>query len=197
MKHGTDLCYAAAMRVTLLAFALGCCAAVAHGQAVYKSVGPDGKVIYSDKPPDDKAKTVPNVRARAPQPEDDPVTASLMVYAQEVVVETAATFCAKEIPESAAAVYGARERWRERNGELAEKKIVVLKDMLSDAELRYIARDTQRDNEAIVWKLRDTPRAQKEQWCRDAPAKFASREMDLSTNTAIVKTIMGYKKKSP
>ena len=36
--------------LVLLAFAMGA-ASSAHAQAIYKTIGPDGKVIYSDKPP--------------------------------------------------------------------------------------------------------------------------------------------------
>ena len=36
--------------VKLLPAALLCCAALAHAQ-LYKSVGPDGRVTYSDAPP--------------------------------------------------------------------------------------------------------------------------------------------------
>jgi hypothetical protein len=40
----------------LLAFAMGATSS-AHAQAIYKTIGPDGKVIYSDKPPTGAAST--------------------------------------------------------------------------------------------------------------------------------------------
>ena len=56
---------------------------------VYKSVGPDGKVTYSDGPPASAAKVEQksDIRARPLRPEDDPLTAAMQVYVKVTLVE--------------------------------------------------------------------------------------------------------------
>ncbi len=163
---------------------------------VYKIVGPDGKVTYSDAPPPaGAAESKSSIRSRTPSDDEDPVKAAMKVYANEIIVETAYRFCAKEVPETEPAVKQARDRWLTRHAELRSKKIVILHDRLSMDELRALAARSEHDNEAILDSMRKAPRSEREKWCRGAPQKFASPQMDLLVHLTLASTVMSYKPK--
>lgn len=170
------------------------CATGSQADPVYKIVGPDGKVTYSDSPPPGAAAEAKGgIRSRTPSADEDPVKAAMTVYANEIIVETAYRFCAKEIPETEPAVRQARDRWLARHAELRAKKIVILHDRLSMDELRALAARSERDNEAILDSMRKAPRPEREKWCRGAPQKFASPQMDLLVHLTLASTVMNYK----
>jgi hypothetical protein len=180
--------------VALLAASSIVCAA----GPVYKSVGPDGTVIYSDIPPASGSTQIKKaeVPAKPLSHENDPLGAAMIVVGQEAVVESAYRLCWKEDPESARAVAQARNEWMEKHAELRLKKIVVLHDILSRGELEKLAISLEQENEAVLDKIRQAPQAQRYKWCRDAPTKFSAPAMNLLARPALVQTILGYKKKT-
>ena len=128
------------MRYLPVFFAL-CALAPCWAGSVYKSVGPDGKVIYSDTPPVLGSVDVSkDLRARDPGLKVDPVKVAMNVYIKEVIVETAYRFCKEQVPQSEASVRAARDRWMQRHAQLRAKKIQMLQDRLSSEELRRIGR---------------------------------------------------------
>lgn len=183
------------IRILLLASLALSQACWAAGQ-VYKSVGPNGVVTYSDTPPaSGPAQVMDKIRARSPVPENDPVTASIMVYSIEIIVETSYRFCRDSIPESAQLVLAARDKWMERHASLRARKIEVLKDRLSNAELHKLSNQFERDNEDILDKIRRAPRATQSEMCNAAPRTFAAPKFDLAANLTLVDTIMNYRPK--
>jgi hypothetical protein len=164
---------------------------------VYKSVGPDGKVTYSDSPPEDAAKVEsrPGIRARPRRPEEDPVQAALMVYASQVTVETFFKFCLKEVPESGSKVREARDKWHAQHAQLGERKLAILHDRFSVSELLLMARATEQENERVLGIVKRAPQSEKQKWCADAPAKFTSPTLCPAYNPTLVRTIMDYKPK--
>jgi hypothetical protein len=164
--------------------------------SVYKTVGTDGKVIYTDTPPTSgPVQTLVNIRSRAPVPEDHPVKTALMLYTKEIIVETAYRFCRDQVPDSTQAVKGAHDRWMEQHASLLSKKIPVLHDKLTVDELRVIAAQTEQENEKNLRIMRDAPAAERSKWCYNAPKTFASPEFNLAGNPVLVETIMNYKVK--
>ncbi len=174
---------------------LACClfAPFASG-AVYKSIGPDGKVTYSDTPPASGSVDVSKeIRKRDPALKLDPVKAAMAIYAKEVIVETAYRFCREQVPQSETRVRIARQAWMDRHAQLRAKKIVVLHDKFSTNELRALAVKAEAENERLLSTLRQAPLEERTKWCANAPKTFTTPEFDLAANQDLVDTIMNYK----
>ena len=182
------------MSCRLICLLLLCAPGIGSSQ-VYRSVGPDGKVTYSDSPPAAAAKVdqKPDIRARPPRPEDDPVTAAMQVYVKITLVEEFYRFCRDEVPSSAADVLRARNLWNDQNAGLAAAVKVIVNDRYTTRELLKIAGDTERENLGIVAEIRKASAKEKSLWCSQAPAKMASMEMNPSRNPTLTKTLLNYK----
>ncbi len=170
----------------------------ASGQ-VYKQVRPDGTIFYSDKPPPPAAGSAevrPGIRSRAARPEDDPVLASMNVYGNETAVETFYRFCQKVAPESEPPLREARDRWNARNLPLTAKKILVLQDHFSRQQLLKMAGETEATHEEILQKVRSATPAEQMTWCKSAPARYDSYEMNPIRNPTIVRTLEAYTPKA-
>lgn len=171
---------------------------VAFGQ-VYKHIGPDGKVQYSDRPPTaGSGSTVvqPEIRSRPARPEDDPVTAAMNVYANETAVETFYRFCREVAPESEPALRDARDRWNARHATLSRKKITVMHDHFSVDQLRKIAAEMEATHLEILDKVRRAPLTERSAWCKAAPTRYEAPELNPSRNPALVKTLVSYQPKA-
>lgn len=189
---------AARTRCTVLAGL--CVVALSASAQVYKHVGPDGRVYYSDKPPaaaGGPAELKPEIRSRAPRPEDDPMHAAMSVYAHETMVETFYRFCRDTVPESAPALREARDRWNARHRQLAAAKIIVLHDHLSIDQLRRIAAETEATHLEILQKVRAAPPAEHAAWCRAAPDRFEALELNPARDPTLARTLLTYKPRNP
>jgi hypothetical protein len=162
---------------------------------VYKHVGPDGKVYYSDKPSTTTApvELKPDIRSRAPRADEDPVYAAMNVYANETMVETFYRFCRETVPESEPAVRDARDRWNARHRRLTTAKLVVLHDQMSVDQLRKIAAETEATHREILQKVRTASAAEHAAWCKAAPARFEAQEVNPVRNPTLVRTLDQYK----
>ena len=161
---------------------------------VYKSVGPDGKVTYSDTPPaPNSAEVSKDLRDKTGGRKLDPVQAAMAVYAKEIIVETAYRFCRDQVPKSESSVGAARNEWMDRHAPLRAKKNVVLHDKLSTGELIDIAHKAEAENEGILRTLKQAPLEERTKWCTNAPKTFTAPEFDLASNQDLVDTIMKYK----
>ena len=184
---------------------------------VFKVVGADGRITYTDKPPASYlARTMSGGGAAAPTNEAglkssgkgnadrDPVLASLQVYYKHIIVESAKQICfnlAAESPpvqgakEALAGAMEARAKWYDRHSSLIEKKSVILNDMRSRAELDQVAEFARRENEPIKRTVEQAPASERLKWCQNMPRTLAAYEFDLARNTVLTKTIMGYEPK--
>lgn len=164
---------------------------------VYKHVGPDGRVHYSDKPaPAASVEVKPDIRSRAPRPEDDPLHAAMNVYANETMVETFYRFCRDTVPESEPALREARDRWQARHRQLTAAKLVVLHDQLSRDQLRSIASETESAHLEILQKVRMASPAEHAAWCKAAPQRLEAQEVNPSQNPTLVRTLDAYRPKT-
>ncbi len=166
---------------------------------VYKQVGPDGKVFYTDKPPHTAAgssEVKSDIRSRAARPEDDPIYAAMNVYGNETMVETFYRFCRDTVPESEPALREARDRWNARHQALSSRKLVVLHDQLSVEELRKIAEETEAAHMEILQKVRLASPREQASWCKAGPARLEAQEVNPVRNPTLVKTLESYKPKA-
>jgi hypothetical protein len=188
-----------------------------NAQSVYKVVGPDGKVTYTDRPsPSSSAQLISTIRPVTPNSQDvknlpgkdgaerKAVLASLQVYYKQIIVEHAKRLCvhlAAEYPpvpgaqETLADARTAATGWNDRHASLLEKKKVVLHDILTPSELEKVADSAMRENEPIRMKLERAPAAERLNWCQQMPRTLAAPEFDLASNMDLVDTVIGYKPK--
>ncbi|MDR3414596.1 MAG: hypothetical protein P4L83_00285 [Nevskia sp.] len=173
-----------------LAAALPCAAG-----PLYKTVGPDGKITFSDIPP--AAGTTQPVRAGGSSPgavdESDPTTASMKVASLEVIVKSTYDFCQRHAPATAPAVAEARDAWLRRNAELASRKVEILHDRLSDTQLHQFSAGMTQENLHALGLMSQAPAADQLKWCQDAPGKFVAYEINPVDHPALVAAILGYK----
>ncbi|MCA1854441.1 DUF4124 domain-containing protein [Massilia oculi] len=190
-----------------LGFAALFLAGLCQAQTVYKVVGPDGKIGYTDRPPPPSAHTVVTTLGRAAPQEDGParaatqwaVDASLRVYYKQIIVHSAKRLCGMlasdnftGAKDAAAAATRAASTWEERHAALTRKKIVVVQDALSDAKLNAIADDAKRQNEPYVMRLSVAPIAERVAWCKAMPTTLTMPEFDLAGDARVVRAIMDY-----
>lgn len=165
---------------------------------LYKVVGPDGKVSFTDQPPVSASAQVQAVKAPVNQAkvvdiDGDPLAASAAVYAKQTIVESGTRFCMLYAPSTAHNAVVARDAWRARNSAVTDKKNKVLASLMSPAERAKFGEQSERQNEDILEKMRAAPQAEKLKWCQNVPASFASPELDVSRNAILVRTIMQFK----
>ncbi|MES2019064.1 MAG: DUF4124 domain-containing protein [Pseudomonadota bacterium] len=163
---------------------------------LYKVVGPNGKVSFTDQPPVtgafDAVKSPVN-QSRVTDTDRDPFAASLLVYGKQLAVESGARFCMAFAPGTAHEVVVARDAWRSKNGALNEKKTrIIALAAVPEMRDRQTA-SIERDNETLLEKMRNAPLAERVKWCRDLSERIASLELDSSRNPTLVRTIMAFK----
>ncbi len=166
---------------------------------VYKVVGPDGRVSYTDTPPVlDDAKALRGTSGPGAGPAGnlfDPATAATRAYVNQLLVDSMAEFCAHYAPQSAREVQAAASAWRQRNSALIGKSQVVLRDTIGDDAMSDLAATMQSENANMFDKLRYAPIEEKQRWCWAVPANFGNPALDPSRTAAIVRTVMNYKPK--
>lgn len=168
----------------LLALAGLLASPLAHAQ-IYKIVAPDGKITYTDRQPESVAKAASNA-------DQKPAGQLAAAYTKQIIVESAARFCLREVPSTAVAITAAREIWRDRNGAINEKRNRIMLAIMSSEERNKLAGSLQRENDVFLNKMRAAPIAEKTKWCENAPETFKSEELDISRNASLVKSIMDY-----
>ncbi|GAA5162873.1 DUF4124 domain-containing protein [Viridibacterium curvum] len=161
---------------------------------VYKSIGPDGKVIYSDKPPEAAKEVTPmNIKGAPLTDESDPLKAAVMVHAIDQTVESFHQFCLREEPDVAQAVSQAREKWGAQHSALIGKARSILQTELSE-EQRYNLTATLRLAETdVLQQLKRATKAQRTEMCKAWPARSMSPELNLMGKLKLVAAVMDFK----
>jgi len=190
----------------LAALAMPACQA----QQVYKVVGADGRITFTDRPPPaSPAQAVTPFGGRAPaRPAPavpaarGPIEAALQVYYKQIIVHSAKELCRQlgsmypDLPGVAATAATAAQagtQWQQRHAALAQQQIVVLQDQFTRAELLRMADDARIENNSYVSRLSRQPPAEQLGWCAQFPKTLASLEFDLASNPVLVRQLMDYK----
>ena len=165
---------------------------------VYKVVGPDGKVSFTDQLPASAAASAQELKpAGAPtgvrKLENSPTGSVAAAYTKQIIVESAARFCLRYVPASTTAIVAARDGWRDRNGAINEKRNRVMNAIMTSEERNKLAATMQRENDAFLNKMKAAPITEQTKWCERAPVSFSSQELDISQNSTLVKAIMDFK----
>ncbi len=187
------------MRLLLLPLLLLLAAQPCAAGELYRVVGPDGKVSYTDRPPSTEGLKAVKGSAAAPASTgstDDnmgPAKAAAKVLSFQMIVDTTALSCGRQAPSSSKFIASARNEWLQRNDALVAKAGRVLRDAVSADEHGKIMRAMRQANQDLADKANSAPPEVRKSWCDQAPFKFRSDEMDPSRDAALVRTVEQYK----
>jgi hypothetical protein len=183
------------MTYRLLALSALLAAQLCQAAPVYKVVGPDGKVSFTDQPPASasaQALKVPVNQANVADQDRDPLLASMVVYGKQLTVEKGVRFCTTFAPRTAHAVVAARDLWKIRTAQLHDKKNKIVASRITSPNLQKMVENVENDTDAYLERMRSVPLAEKVQWCDRLPASMTSPELDATRNPTLVRTIMDY-----
>ncbi len=184
------------MRQHYLALSLLLAAQFCTAGELFRIVGPDGKVRYSDRPPD-KAESVKTVKVPgiASKSSGDYTISEAVgrVIGMEGTIQGLTRFCGKHVPKSSPAVREARDAWLVRNFNLFQQGNKVVRDLMSVSELQRFAMSMENEGDRLARVASQATPETKATWCAGAPTNFATREMDPSRDLALVRVLMGYK----
>lgn len=166
---------------------------------ICKTVGPDGSVVYTDRPTgscnDDKEQTPPaavadkSKRAVEPTPKaatsapDPNVEKALVgVLGLEDKVERTRTFCVRAVPASTLRYDAAAEGWKQRNAAIVGKARRALAQTFAPAQQQLIDNDVERRNLQSMGQVTAAPKASQATWCDQSIAEIESRALDPKEN---------------
>lgn len=184
------------MRLHLVSLSLLFAAQLCAAGELYRVVGPDGKVSYTDRPPSTEGLKTVKGSASAPATEGQtmgPAKAAAKVLSYQMIVDTTTLSCNRQGPPTSKIIANARNEWLQRNDVLLAKAGRVLRDAVSAHEHGMIMRAMEQANQDLATKSNSAPPDVKKTWCEVAPHKFRSLEMDPSLDTALVRTVEQYK----
>lgn len=167
---------------------------ILEAATVYKHVGPDGRIIYSDVPAAAGSTAIKGAQHSTPSgPPADLVAAASAVGTTAVVVDSILAFCRVEVPESAPGVLAAAERWKAQHASLRAKSASILAEKLTPQERQRIDAMLRQENEKITGQLRQVSPLERKRMCEGAPGRLASPEMHLAGQPGLVRAIMDYR----
>ncbi len=163
---------------------------------LYRIVGPDGKVSYTDRPPSTEGLTaVKGSNASPLAGTTQSAQAALKVLVMQKVVDSLTNFCSRQIPESGESVRTARAAWSERNFNLTGKSSKVVRDLLNTEQLVQLNRQMEAENSGLERRASTATVEMKKTWCAEAPRNFNAHQMDPSRDQALVRAVHDYKLK--
>jgi hypothetical protein len=180
-------------------------ASAAFGQTIYKTIGPDGKPVYSDKPPTNPAtkysvigappgQTPPAVSGK---PDSNIENAVIEVMATDDLVQRTEALCVKARPDAAEKYNKSATAWKKRNARLLTVQRRVLLEAFSPAERSAIeAKVSARTREALAAASKHGPYTQSP-WCEESLATINSGSMDVASKPDISKPLLNYRPKPP
>jgi hypothetical protein len=199
-----------------------CCAAPALLWAqghVYKQVGPDGRVTFTDKPPPEEpapahaspasatasapaaASAAPS-KATAKKAASEPVPAravldpavdkglSVLMGYQSLVSEYL-DLCLTTLPTSFKRYDSAAQVWKTRHAAVLARYPVVLQDNYTAAEQGVIRREIQEKTRAMMAPIAAADMGRRIKWCDDNAMQLQTGKMDLPRSH--VDALMNYK----
>lgn len=208
-------------RALWLAALLGCAVFGVAGdvwaQRVYKSVGPDGKVTFTDRPPAGQepaaaqgaaapaapaAPSAPSAPGAVAAPAAAPAAAQLepalekailVLAGFESIVNEYADLCVKTLPTSFKKYQGAADDWRQRHVTLLARQNAVMRDHLSPAQRASMRSAVQFKTRGMMAPVHAANTAQRIKWCDDNTLEVSGGKVDLAGNH--VAALMAYQGK--
>jgi hypothetical protein len=173
------------MKTPSLAVLLIAASAATAADGIYKSVGPDGRTVFSDQPP---AGAKPAAVPPAAPAKADPKAlekAVLGVLGLEDLVRQTERLCLEAKPESASRYSGAASGWRERNARYVARALRALNDEFGAAERALITLGLAGRNAQVLGAVKQAAVERRVQWCEESVTEIRSRRMDVTGKAAL------------
>lgn len=200
---------------------LACAAAtpLIAGAGLYKQVGPDGKVTFSDTPPvsgssqsiakpgassptskvaTPASSSTPADGQRLPASEQDAfyrnatLGAALKLKIVGALVDGIGELCVREQPEAAGAVRAARARWHGQHDPL----MPVMQQILNELAPAKLRTDQERQLKTATSEqlrpLAAAPKAEQLRRCQKAASEFNGPGMNMANSPAVAKLFSDY-----
>lgn len=179
------------------ALVLGALAADVQAQRIYKRIGPDGAVTFTDEPPPGQARQpAPSRAPRKTQslPPIDPALEKsvLVLMGYESIVTEFQEACLATLSTAFEKYDGAAQKWKERHSAVLARYFVVLNDFYTPAEqegLRSGARNRTRD---MMASFHSAPAGAKARWCDANADAINSGSVDLLGKEQYMRALLGY-----
>jgi len=195
-------------KTLLLALMAMIAASSAFAQAIYKTIGPDGKPVYSDKPPTNPATKYSVIGAQPGQPAqpDQPgkpaaapsselEKALIEVMATDALVQQTEDLCSRAWPELSEKFSKSATNWKKRNARVITQQRRVLLEAFKPAEREAIEGKVKaRTREALAASSQQGPYT-KSTWCQESLAQINSGSMDVASKPAISSPLVNYRPK--
>ena len=195
--------------LALLALAM---ASGAAAQAIYKTIGPDGKPVYSDQPPANPSikytvigspatqPAQPGQPGQAGQPSNaDPDLQKAVVGVMETsdLVRQYSETCTRDVPASAPRFATALTNWKKRNGAVVRNQERVLQDAFNAGE-RAVMESNMKSRNARTMDIyvAATPAA-KSKWCDESLAEISNGSLDVYGKPELAQPLLKYRKPAP
>ena len=200
----------------LLGAALLALAAGASAQRVYRSVGPDGKPVFSDRPPlDSEAVELRSGRASAPAtPAPDaaapaalpglgsPITPEALTRSLRVMVNLDSLvngfeeICKSTLPSSMTKYHYAAMSWRQRHLQLLSRRDLILEDALTPAQRRQVTEAGEAEARKILDPVYKNPVDRRIKWCDTTASEIKAGALDRSKDPVVYGPLYGYQLKN-
>lgn len=168
--------------------------AAAADAKICKTVGPDGTVVYTDRPVAScnteteptpatpaPAKTAP--KAESPSAPDSTVEKAVIgVLGLEDMVERTRAFCVKVLPTSSRRYDAAADQWKERNAAAVAKTRRALAQTFVPQQQQLISDGVKARNEQSLERVVSSPKASQIKWCDQSAADIEARALDPKEN---------------
>jgi Domain of unknown function (DUF4124) len=158
----------------------------AMAQGIHRSVGPDGRVVFSDMPPPGPARTAaaPAAEGRAAQREQPPLDPALdraitTVLSMEDLVEQTESICLKARPTAMSRYLAATDGWRKRNGTLASQAHRALEQPYGEAASRAVRDAVKARNERTLSPVNGAAAAARMAWCDRSMDEVVAGKLDI------------------
>ncbi len=197
---------------------IGCLlASGALAQQMYKVVGPDGKVTYSDRPQYEKANKLSVMRSYTLRPVEQPAPAAPKTGATGVAIDPNATITA-DVEEAMVNIMNmnqiavqhlhmcsgpggqggnyaaATSNWRKRNAPYIEQQKRLLMEVMSPVKRAEMNDRSQAAVTEMSRAIPPTPQGRKA-WCDGAVAELDSKRADINKPAMLSIPITTYKAK--
>lgn len=190
-----------------------------HAQTIYKTIGPDGKPVYSDKPPANPATKYsvigpPPAPPAQPEPAEagqakpgqakpaqpstvdpDLKNAVIAVMAADDLVRRYGEVCSRAAPASAVHFKEAMGTWRKRNARIVAQQQRVLSEAFTPAERAAVEAVVKAKNQRVLDSFSRASEKEKPAWCNESLKEISNGSLDVYGKRDVSGPLAKYRKK--
>lgn len=184
-------------------------------QQVYRIVGPDGRILFSDQPPPDRealplrrgsaslpapgstaAVAAAGVPPHTPLPEPPGMDALRQALAAlthaEQVVTSAVDLCSVARPALAASYGASGQRWRERHAPLLARRDTILQQGLAPRQRAEVVDAARADTRRVMEPTLQADSARRGAWCERRAVDIDAGWQDRQRDPKVVEPLLAW-----